>query len=174
MRTDDFCFKHYTLACDQLTMLIPWDARLLHTYHNVHLGEDSFSAVVFEPWGRILRADDYKSVLLGSPSNIIAPKRARHPAFANHSWHRSHCPLPSRSNVFSMSPAAVVADVICGHLVIEEPDCDLPRIEREFLLVGHGSHMSEKEFSRLEYVGCWSGNNGAKVLLEIFEVRPGA
>jgi hypothetical protein len=174
MHTDDFRFKHYSLSCDQLTMLIPWDARLLHTYHNVHQGEDGFSAIVLEPWGRILKADDYKAVLLGTPVNIIATKRLRHPAFFDQPWHRSSYPLNSGSNVFRMSPAAVIADVICGHLVVEEPDCDLPRIEREFLLVGHGAYISEKQFARLEYVGCWTGNNGAKVLLEIFEVRPGA
>jgi hypothetical protein len=73
-----------------------------------------------------------------------------------------------------MSSAAAVANVICGHLVVEEPECDLPCIERQFFLVGHAAYVSEKQFSRLQYVGCWSGNNGAKVLLEIFEVRPGA
>ena len=174
MHTDEFRFKHYSLSSEQLTMLIPWDARLLHTYHNVHQGEDSFSAVVFEPWGRIVKVDDYKAVLLGAPANIIAAKRTRDPAFSDQSWHRSCYPLNSGSNIFIMSPAAVVVDMICGHLVVEEPDCDLPRIQREFLLVGHAAYVSEKQFARLQYVGCWSGNNGAKVLLEIFEVRPGA
>ena len=174
MYTDDFRFKHYGLSCDQLTMLIPWNARLLHTYHNVHLGDESFSAIVLEPWGRVLSADEYKAVHLGQPANIIERKRRRHPAFAHCSWQRSHLPLKSRTNTFKMSAAAVIVDVISGHLVIDEPDSELPRIEREFLLVGNGAYVDEKEFNQLEYVGCWAGNNGAKVLLEIFEIRTGA
>lgn len=174
MHSDDFRVKHYSLCNDQRTMLIPWAARLLHTYHNVHLNGDTFSAAVLEPWGVTFHADDFKSIILGEPANIVACKRLRHSALTDLAWSRSHHKLLSGSNTLTMSPAAVIVDVIGCHLVIEEPECDLPRIEREFLLVGHGAYLSEKEFARLDYVGCWAGNNGAKVLLEIFEVRPGA